>query len=301
MKKLFLTLSLMFFSTVSLAENKIEFTVMHGPGGVSDIVTREINKELNFNVVNRPGAGGRIAMRNIVSNPSISLATMSQIYVTNPLNFKDLEYDPYLDLELIGVAGVMPSILVCNKKVGIKNFREFLQNEKSLTFAVGGYGSSEHLNTEVLLSKITIKHTVVSYAQGGGKAVLDLLGGHVNCMFSNFPAVKPYLQHENLNFILLSHNVPGVAIPTWEKEFKQSFPLQSFLGVIISSKIDEKLKIKIQKDLSSVLNSNELKNRLEDIGLFPKTGTSDSLLKEAIDNNQKIKKFIIDNKINVSG
>mgnify|MGYP003353657937 CR=1 FL=1 len=69
MKKLLAIL----LSTLTLfAHADTEFTVMHGPGGVSDIVSRYLAKQLphNYVVVNRAGAAGRIANVGVLA-PSL--------------------------------------------------------------------------------------------------------------------------------------------------------------------------------------------------------------------------------------
>lgn len=297
-KKYILTMILATSSVLATADSKIEFTVMHGPGGVSDITTRELNKDLNYNVVNRPGAGGRIAIRHLMQQEAISLATMAQIYVTNPLNVKDLNYNPATDLELIATVGVMPSALVCNKQTGISTFKEFINTKKSLSFAIGGFGSSEHLSTETLLSKLSTKHKIVAYAQGGNTGLVDLLGGHIDCMFANYPTIKSHLA--DLNFIMISHDI-GTNATLWESEFNQSFPLQSYLGIIVSKKLDTSVKSKIKSDIKAAFENTSLNNRLSAIGLFPKLGMDADSLKNALDNNENLKKFILDNKIKTSG
>ena len=108
--------------TLAHAQN-IEFTVHAAPGGPSDTVSRIIAKSLddkNIVVVNRPGAGGRIAMRQVMNGNSMILATMSQIFVANTMIAGEkLEYDPEKDLELIGLVAAMPNVLICNKAKNI--------------------------------------------------------------------------------------------------------------------------------------------------------------------------------------
>lgn len=294
MKKLLLILSFL----LPFQVNATEFTVMHAPGGVSDITTRYIAKSLdkNYVVVNRPGASGKIAMGHLMSEKTMLLATVVQVFVTNPINFSDLNYDPKTDLDVLATIGVMPSALLCNNKTGITTYQEFLNTTKSLSFAVGGYGSSEHIATEVLLSKTKAKHIVVPYAQGGNKSVLDLIGGHVDCMFGNYPTVKAYTNHENLKLLMTSHNV-DLKVLTWESVHREPFPFQSYLSVIVPKTMDDSVKLKISQDLKTAFQNTEFRQGLLDLGLFPKSSTDKSRIKESLDYNESIRKFIIENKI----
>jgi tripartite-type tricarboxylate transporter receptor subunit TctC len=300
MKKLFLTMMLLV--TMSINAQPIEFTVMHGAGGVSDITTRFISKYLpaNYIVINRPGASGKIAMGHLMSNKTMMLATVVQVYVTNPLNFNDLNYDPETDLEVIATIGIMPSALLCNNKTRITSYQDLQNTIKSLSFGVGGFGSSEHVATEVLLSKLKTKHIVVPYAQGGNKAVLDLLGGHIDCMFANFPTVKQYINHENLKLLLTSHDIDSKVL-TWETVYKEAFPFQSFLSIIIPSSMSTDVKRQIANNLKLAFQQPDYKTGITNLGLFLKSDTDPVKIKESIVYNDYIKKFIVENKIKISG
>ncbi len=295
-KQIFL-LVFFFYSQIVNAQS-LEFTVMHAPGGVSDITTRFIAKNLDkkYTVVNRPGASGKIAMGHLMNEKTMLLATVVQVFVTNPINFNDLNYDPKTDLEVLATIGIMPSALLCNTKTGITSYQDFINTKKSLSFAVGGYGSSEHIATEVLLSKTKNNHIVVPYAQGGNKSVLDLVGGHVDCMFGNYPTVRAYTDHENLKLLLTSHPV-GLKTTTWESFYKEVFPFQSYLSIIVPKTMDEYSKGKITADLKTTFQTTEYKQGLTDLGLFFKSDTDRSKIKESLNYNDNIRKFILENKI----
>ena len=139
MKRILITLLFSLVSAVTIAGTEIEFTVHHAPGGPSDVSTRLLAQELpgsRYVVINRPGASGKIAMRQLMSKSSMMIATMPQIFVTNTLMFNDLEYDPTQDIELVAVIGAMPNVLVCNTKHGFKTFADFKNSNKSLNFGV---------------------------------------------------------------------------------------------------------------------------------------------------------------------
>jgi tripartite-type tricarboxylate transporter receptor subunit TctC len=281
----------------------LEFTVMHAPGGVSDIVTRYITRhypDKSYVVVNRPGAAGKIAIGHLMTEKTHMLATTVQVFVTNPLNFNDLNYDPKKDLDVLATVGIMPSALLCNKKTGIESYNDFINTKKSLSFAVGGYGSSEHIATEVLLSKSKVKHIVVPYAQGGNKAVLDLLGGHVDCMFGNYPTVKSYIDNENVKLLLTSHPI-GLPAPTWESIHKEVFPFQSYLSIIVPKAMSETVKAKITKDLSIAFQSTDYKQGLNELGLFFKSDTDKTKIQESLNYNDSLRKFLLDNKVKTAG
>ena len=204
MKKILTSICMALMLTTASAT---EFTVHHAPGGASDRATRAIAKYLpaHYVVVNRPGAGGRIAIRHILKTESILLATMPQIYVTNTIGSVDPGYNTQNDLEILGTAGTMPNVLACKKSLGINRVRDL--DGRSLNFGVGGYGSNEHIASETLFTKIKGNHQVIPYAQGGNTHVMDMLAGNLDCMFANYPTIKPFINDERIKVIMSSNDL----------------------------------------------------------------------------------------------
>lgn len=300
MPKILFSIFLIVFSSVVSANT--EFTVMHGAGGVSDITTRFLSNQLGnqkYSVVNRPGAAGKIAIRHLISERTIMLATMVQVFVTNPINHKDLFYDPKKDLSILATIAVMPSALICNKNTGISNFQEFKNTKKILTFGVGGYGSSEHVSTEVLISKLDANHKVIPYAQGGNSAIKDLLGGHIDCMFGNYPTVKPHVENDRLNLIMTSHDV-GQNVLVWTREFNQPFPFQSYLSVITTAKMDVETQNKIKEDFQKAFAQESYKTELSALGLFSASSTDKADIDRALKACNEVNQFILSNNIRTS-
>lgn len=296
-------LTLIFGLTLTTAcwSQPAEFTVHHAPGGPSDIVTRHLNQAMNneFVVVNRPGAQGRIATRHLLEAKTIMVATMGQIYVNNPLMFpRELEYNPDQDLELIGVVGSMPSVLVCNKKKNIRSINDITTITK-LNFGVAGYGSSEHLATEALIKRLRLQnHVVVPYSRGGATAVNDMLGGNLDCMFANYPTVRGFVDHPELIFILSSHaNLDGVQLPTWSQVFKERFPFDSYLGVVVAKSMEPGAKSRYIQMLTTAFANPELQERLKKSGLFVVASTGRGDIQTALENNSKIRSFVVSNNI----
>jgi tripartite-type tricarboxylate transporter receptor subunit TctC len=291
MIKFFIAL-ILFISTATASE--LEFTVHHAPGGPSDKITRLLANKFpsqKYRVVNRPGAQGKLAVRHILGTNSMMVATVPQILVTNFLIPVDPGYKED-DLELVYVVGVMPSILVCNNKLGFKTYKDFLNTNKSLNFGIAGYGSSEHLATEFLFKAVnTSSHIVVPYAQGGAASLNDLLGGNIDCMFANYPLVKEHItESKRITALISSHNL-NLNIPFWQQEFKEPFPFQGNLGVVVSKKLTPQVKEEMIKDFEKILDS-ELREEIRDVGIFPIMKNDTKSIQEISRQNIKLKELI---------
>lgn len=283
--------------TLSMMAQATEFTVHHAPGGPSDRATRAIAKHLppSYVVVNRPGAGGRIAVRHVLKNDAIVLATMGQIYVTNMLSDVEAGYS-VTDLEILGTAGSMPNVLACRRSLNVAKIKDL--EARSFTFGVAGYGSSEHIATEALLAKLKGTHVVVPYAQGGALGVMDMLGGNLDCMFANYPTIRPFVNDERLTVIMSSHNL-GLSVPIWREVYGENFPFQSYLSVVVSKQLDADVRRKITRDLAAAFAKEELRNELQNIGLFVVAKTDAQSARQVEDAMQRLRQFIVNSKLKI--
>jgi tripartite-type tricarboxylate transporter receptor subunit TctC len=293
MKNLLLALSL--FTGAAAAT---EFTVHHAPGGPSDRATRAIAKYLpaDYVVVNRPGAGGRIAVKHILKTDSILLATMGQIYVTNQISGVETGYNTRSDLEILGTAATMPNVLACKKSLAVNKITDL--DGKNFNYGVAGYGSSEHIATEALFTKIKGNNQVIPYAQGGATAVMDLLAGNLDCMFANYPTIKPFIGDERITVLMSSHEL-GLGIPTWRSIYREDFPFQSYLSVIVSTNLDQDKRRKIARDLEAVFNTEAFRNDLKNIGFFVVAKTDAKTTKQVEAAMEKLRAFILLNSIKI--
>ena len=293
MKSLLLALSLF-----ASAASATEFTVHHAPGGPSDRATRAIAKYLpaEYVVVNRPGAGGRIAVRHLLKTDSIMLATMGQIYVTNPISGVETGYNPQTDLEILGTAGTMPNVLACKKSLGLTRVKDL--EGRSLNFGVAGYGSSEHIATEALFSKIKGNHQVIPYAQGGATAIVDMLAGNLDCMFANYPTVKPFIADDRITVLMSSHEL-GLSVPTWRATYQEDFPFQSYLSVVVSRSLDQDVRRRITRDLDTVFSTEAFRTDMRNIGFFVVAKTDAKTTKQVESAMDKLRAFILLNSIKI--
>lgn len=286
-------------SHVFAPAHAVEITVHHAPGGPSDKIARYLHKSLDskgYLVVNRPGAAGRPAVKHVMSSNSVLVATVAQIYVSNPITFKDLDYNPNTDLDILAVVAQMPNMLTCRAQLGFTTLSDVINTTKSLNFGVNGYGSSEHIATEALFKKLKGKHLAVPYPNAGNRNVMDLLGGTIDCIFSNYPNIKPFLNDSRVSILFSSHDL-GVNVPNWQSYFKEPFPYNSTIALVVAKKMDQELKNKIVADFKEVFDSNSFKEDVLQIGLNPIGKTDSSSIARVYKNNVELRRFIEANNI----
>jgi tripartite-type tricarboxylate transporter receptor subunit TctC len=305
MKKIKALIMLALLSLTGLiSAQTTQFIVHHATGGPADILARITTSYMtgkDYTIINRPGGRGIPAISHLKNSRSIMMANVPQIFVTNPLILKDeLSYDPGNDLEIIAVVAVMPNVLICNQNIDFKDFDSLKQSTKSLNFATGLPGSGEHLATELMLSQWKNNHKIIFYSQGGNRTLTDLLGGHVDCLFANYPLVKKMIDQKVLTPLFSSHEL-NLSVPTWKNVFGKNFPLNNELSIVVNRKIEPSLKSEIKNDLKQAVSSSGYVSLLHQNGFFPVASTSDVAIKNSYRTQQQIKEFIIQNNINLQG
>src|SRR5262249_7187348 len=127
-----------------------------------------------------------------------------------------LPYDPDKDFAPISGVIVFPNILVAHPALPVKSTSELIALAKSrpgqLNFATSGPGSTNHLSGELFKSLAGVKIAFVAY-KGGGPAVTDLMGGHVDAMFATMPSAVSYVQSGKLRALMVTDSKRWTAAP----------------------------------------------------------------------------------------
>lgn len=81
-----------------------------------------------------------------------------------------------------------------------------------LSFASSGVGSTNHLAAEVFRRAQNIEITNVHY-KGGGPAMNDVAGGHVNAMFATLPSALPLIRADKLHALATTGATRSAVLP----------------------------------------------------------------------------------------
>jgi tripartite-type tricarboxylate transporter receptor subunit TctC len=159
-------------------------------GGAVDIVARvmigKIAEELGktFVIENKSGAGGIVATEAAAKSPpdGYTLLITTPNHTINAALQASLPYDPERDLVPISVLAEVPMVLVSHPEAPFSNFAEFVayakQNPGKLDYASAGIGTLPHVAMELLLRRVGVQVTHISY-RGAAPAMTDLLAGVV--------------------------------------------------------------------------------------------------------------------------
>jgi tripartite-type tricarboxylate transporter receptor subunit TctC len=215
------------------------------PGGVTDIVARAIAPQLtellgqSIIVDNRSGAGGVPGTDTVAKSApdGYTLLAVFDSFISNPFVFGNTPYDTVRDFAPVALLIRGPQLVVAHPKLGLKSFNELLALAKSrrapLIFATAGAATSSRLSVELFKSTAQIDATLIHY-KGGGPALTDLLGGHVEAMIASAGLVMTNVKNGRLTVLAVTSRersalVPGVPAVS---EFVPHFEAQSWVGIL---------------------------------------------------------------------
>ncbi len=178
----------------SYPSRPIRLVVPFGAGGGTDNLARIIeplvSKALGQSLVieNRPGGGSSIGMDQVAkAAPDGYTLVMTDTSIALNPSLRPLPYDTINDFVPVSLLATAPVILMAHPKVAAKTLPEFVALAKAspgkFSYASGGNGASTHLGGELLKMVAGIDVIHVPY-KGTGPAMNDLIGGHVDVMFS---------------------------------------------------------------------------------------------------------------------
>ena len=249
------------------------------PGGVTDTAARALAPQLSDSlgqsivIDNRAGAGG-IPGTDAVAKAAPDGHTLLAVFdsfISNPYVFRNAPYDTIRDLAPVSLLIRGPQLLVAHPRLGSKTLGEFLAAAKSrtapVTFATAGAATSSRLSVELFKSVTRLNATLVHY-KGGGPALNDLLGGHVEAMIASAGLVLPSVKAGRLNVLAVTSKgrsalVPGV--PAVSEVFPQ-FETQSWVGLLAPARTPRAVVLRLNAEVVKVLAAPEQKERFNGLG-----------------------------------
>ncbi len=256
----------------------IRLVVPFPPGGPADSVARVLAQKLtevigqNVVVDNRAGATGTIGAGLVAKSPpdgyTLLLGTSNELAMSPGL-FDKLPYDPVKDFAPLSNVINFPNILVVNPHLPARTVAELVALARAkpgqLSFATSGIGSTNHLTGVVFQDIQKVKVNYVPY-KGGGPAVTDLMGGHVDSMFATMPSVVPFVKSGKLKALVLTDNKHWPALPEVPSAKEAGVPdliVITWNGVLAPAGVPDAVIAKLNADITTVANSTDMKERMK--------------------------------------
>ena len=266
----------------------VKVIVPFAAGGTTTILARLMAERMGqslgqpFVVDNRPGAGGNVGMDLVAkADPDGYTLLMGPIGLAiNPALYPKMPFDPITDLVPIGMYAGVPNLLVVHPSVPAANVKELIAYAKAnpgkLNYASNGNGTSSHLAAEMLKASARVHITHIPY-RGGGPAMQDLIGGQVNLLFDQMPAVLPQVQGGRVRALGVSSAKRSAAAPDVPSisESIPGFDMTVWFGFLAPKGTPNDIVMRLNAEMQRALKDPAFQAQLAKMGVTPMPSSPD--------------------------
>ena len=177
----------------------------------------------NAVIENISGAGGATGIAVFMRAPADGYTLLTQHssgLITTPFLYRTARYDTLKDLVPIWGIQSAGTVFVVNPNSPYKTLQDFIAAARAqpgkLSFGSPGVGSPPHFNAEMFMRQTGVKLNHVLY-RGAGQIITDVLGGHVDSMFSSISTSSGLINDGKLRglAVLRVERFPEIAdVPT---------------------------------------------------------------------------------------
>lgn len=259
--------------------------VPNPPGGMNQIHAQPLSAIIErltkqpAPVVNRSGGTAAIGTAYVANQP----ADGHTLLVTTPNLYLVIEKDklygiksPYTlaQIQPVALMSADPLVMVTHPSVPVKSAREFatLLKKKSGTYTFsssGPYGIT-HVPFEMFVDAVGIKMRHVP-TTGGGPAITQLLGGHVDATASGPAAVHPHIVTGKLKPIGVSGVKRHPAVPDVPTLKEQGIDIEAYLwvGLFTAAGIPDATLTQLRELVRKAAADPSFKAALEKVKVVP--------------------------------
>jgi tripartite-type tricarboxylate transporter receptor subunit TctC len=259
----------------------ISLIVPYGAGGPTDTIGRitaeGLREALNGTIVidNVPGASGTIGVTKFfrAANDGYTLCLGNwPTFVLNGAIFP-APYDVTKDFEPIGGIVVDQQIIISRPDMPAKNLQEliawFKGNGDKATQGTGGSGSTSHVVGILFQRKTGTNFAFVPYRQGVGAAMVDLMAGRLDTMFSVAANAIPHIKSGAVKAYAVTAKERLAAmpdIPTVDEAGLPGFYTANWHGLFAPKGTPKPILDTLNAALVTALANPATRKRLEELG-----------------------------------
>lgn len=191
----------------------IRLIVGYAPGGPTDVIARLIGQDISASlgqavvIENRSGANGNIATEAVARSPAdgYTLVVNTLSHNVNALLQPDkVKYDPVKDFAPVGLAVVLPQVLVVAASSPYQSIADLVAKARTkpdaVSYGSAGIGGSAHLAAALLADRSKTQMTHVPF-RGNAPALTEVMSGRVDFMFYPMIGVSDFVTGGKLRIL----------------------------------------------------------------------------------------------------
>ena len=276
-------------------EKPIRLLLGSAPGGSGDIVARLMAAKLSERwgrqvvVDNRTGASGVIAMELLAqaSPDGYTLYSGGGPLVTATV-LKKVPFDVRKVYTPVVETTQQPYVLLVNPAVQVNSVKDLIALAKgkpgTLNYGSTGVGASSHLSAEIFKYKAGVNIVHVPY-KGTAQMMPELLNGQVQMTFTSAISGMPYVKSGKLKALAVTSlkRLQGYPeLPTISESALPGFEVISSDGLFAPAGLPSTIVLAVNREVSQIMNSAELRERLAAVGADPAPANSPAEYKAVV-------------------
>src|SRR5215475_2197320 len=261
----------------------VKIIVPFPPAGVTDIVGRLVAEKLSeklgqqFYIENISGAGGNLGMAQVAHSPGDGYAILfaSSSIVVNPTLYSKIPFDIDKDFIPVTKAGATPNSWQVNPDFPASTMAALIdiirKEPGKYSVASPGTGTTPSLSIEMLRLALGLNFVVVPFA-GGGPMVQSLLGGHTPIACSAIANAMALIKDRKIRVLAITANKRvefAPEIPTLDELGIKNQEAETMTGVFVPAGTPKPIVDLLQKEISTMVTTPEIKARLLELGVVP--------------------------------
>lgn len=275
-------------------------------GGPSDFVGRLIAQNLTdllgkqVVVDNRAGASGiigtEIAVRSDPDGYTLLFGTNST-FAVNLVVIKNIPYDVFRDLAVIGLVAEAPHVLVVREALPAYSVNELValakQRPGKYTFASAGTGSIVQMGGELFKYHAGIDVVHVPF-KGGTPATLSLLTGEVDMLVNDLSTLLVHLKSGKLRALAVAHpkRLPPIpAVPTFAELGMPEIVSSTWWALSVPARTPASVRARLVAAQKNIVAQRDYIARLAELAMQPLSLTPEqttAVIKREIDKWRKV-------------
>ncbi len=223
-----------------------------------------------------PAASGKVAAETVAKSSADGYTVLnatSSFQIARALGVNSI--DVATDMVPVALTNVLPFLLVVpvvNGDKGVQSVADLVTRARAapgkLNYASGGNGTLPHLAAE-LFRRLTQADIVHVPYKGAEQAVLALVSGQVDMMFTSYPVVRGQVAAGKLRILATTAARRAEAlpeVPTLAEAGFSEYDLVSWTGLFVPAGTPPAVVAKLRADAAQAVRSDTLRQQYRSLG-----------------------------------
>jgi tripartite-type tricarboxylate transporter receptor subunit TctC len=225
------------------------------------------------------------------------------LFLATPANainatlYGNLSFNFIRDSAPVGGLMRVPLVMVVNPSLPTKNVPEFIAYAKAnpgrVNMGLGGTGGVDHVAGLLFQRETGTRFELVPY-RGLAPALIDLLGGRVQLLFSSIAAAIDYIRAGKLHALAVTSAARAEALPDLPTvgDFVPGLEASQWYGIVAPKGTFAEIVDKLNNEINAGLADPKMKARLAELGGMMLAGSPADFAKLIADETEKWGKVI---------